>query len=408
MRFTQIIILLLIVCLCSKAEQESSDSFESIKANSTSFSTDKFKTPTVIQINGYSDKLRLSQALEIEKIIPLETSQESLIGEITKIKVFKDLMYILDAGNTKKLAVFDMEGNHIRNIGTNGGGPGEYNGLTDFTINTDAQNIIILDRRLNLLIYSSDGEFIRRESPRTPVASIAYLGEGLIALYSEKGSQSLSDGKHKLRIYDLKHNKIISKHFKIDFSLENKVMSHQSYFSEFEGGLSIHSSSHDTIMQIQNGTIEAKYVVRFDKKPRPTNYFRNAPDIPFGYQKLLQSGYPSPPNNWIENRNSIHFTYSRDMKIFSNFYSKSSSELIVSTKMLTDDSSMGISSIPIGNTEDKFIFKIEPEFTVLIRDYHEKQKNKPIEYPEKFKKILNNVEADHNPLIVFTSLKDNN
>ena len=61
-------------------------------------------------------------------------------------------MYILDSKNTKKLAVFDLSGKHIRNIGSNGEGPQDYKGLLDFTIDTENKKIIILDKQLNLML----------------------------------------------------------------------------------------------------------------------------------------------------------------------------------------------------------------------------------------------------------------
>ncbi len=404
MRFTRLIILVLVVSTAT-LEKVSCSPFQIEGTDKIAFFNQQQSAPKVIRVGEYSDKLQMSEVLDIQKIVPLETTAESLIGEIRKIKVFKDHIYVLDAFKSKKLAVFDMQGKHIRNIGTNGDGPGEYKDMQDFTINTDNNDIIILDKWLNILTYSSDGQFIKRASPRMPADCIAYLGDGLIAIYSEKGSQSMSHGKHKLRIYDLGQLKVISKHIKIDFSLENKIMGRQTNFAEFEDVLSIYSSAHDTIMQIKNGIIESKYVVKHKKKPRPVDYFRNSPDIPEGYVKLVQSGYPTPASNWIETKNYIHFTYIRDNNIYTNFYSKSSSELIVSTKSMIDETSMAILPSPIGNTDDQFIFKVEPEYVAMIRAYNEKN-NRTSKYPERFKAMFEAIEGDENPLIVFTKLKE--
>lgn len=394
----------MLIVFTSTLEKISSSPLQVEKVDQTAIIEPQQTIPEVIEVKGYSDKLQMNEILDIETIVPLETTLESLIGEIEKIKVFENHIYVLDAFKSKKLAVFDMQGKHIRNIGTNGDGPGEYKDLQDFTINTDNNDIIILDKWLNILTYSSDGQFIKRASPRMPADCIAYLGDDLIALYSDKGSQSMSHGKYKLRIYDLRQNKVISKHFKIDFSLENKIMGSQTNFAEFEDALSIYTFAHDTIMQIQNGTLGAKYVVKFDKRPRPSDYFRNATDIPDGYVKLLKSGYPTPARNWRETKNYIHFIYSRNNNIYTNFYSKRSSELIISTKRMTD-SSLGIFPSPIGNTDDQFIFKIEPEHIAMIREHNEKR-NVESKYPERFKAMFEAIVGDENPLIVFTKLKE--
>jgi hypothetical protein len=96
------------------------------------------------------------------KIIPLEDTDESLIGKVDNIKVSEDYLFILDRSKARKLLVFDKNGKYLRQIGRFGSGPTEYNGISDFTINEKEKEILVLDVKPRICIYNMDnGEFIR-------------------------------------------------------------------------------------------------------------------------------------------------------------------------------------------------------------------------------------------------------
>ena len=58
-------------------------------------------------------------------LIPLETTAESLIKEITKVKYHKDKYYVLDCP-LHRILVFDNVGKYLHKIDNRGEGPSEY------------------------------------------------------------------------------------------------------------------------------------------------------------------------------------------------------------------------------------------------------------------------------------------
>ena len=84
------------------------------------------------------------------KIIPLETNESCLIGNITKIIVFEQYIFVLDNFIANSLYVFDKEGRFIRKIGSIGQGPGEFDRISDFAID-----------RVNKTVYIKGGRFPR-------------------------------------------------------------------------------------------------------------------------------------------------------------------------------------------------------------------------------------------------------
>mgnify|MGYP002508517490 CR=1 FL=1 len=77
----------------------------------------------------------VSEVFEDRKIVFLETLEESLLTEVTKIICAEDRIYILDEP-ANSIVVFDTTGKFISAIRPSGRGPQEYMGISDFTINT--------------------------------------------------------------------------------------------------------------------------------------------------------------------------------------------------------------------------------------------------------------------------------
>jgi hypothetical protein len=74
-------------------------------------------------------------------IIPLETDDEALIGEIDKIEIRNNRIYIMDH-LSQSVYIFDMGGKYLNKKTAIGQGPGEYANLSYMTV-TDSSLIII-------------------------------------------------------------------------------------------------------------------------------------------------------------------------------------------------------------------------------------------------------------------------
>ena len=148
----------------------------------------------------YSDDL-----IEVEKFIPLETDTTFLIGEIGKIVVYDEMLFILDNTIAKKLFVFDMNGKFIRTIGKLGKGADELLNPVDFSINLSNGNIAILDNYRSLLVFKINGEmkYNRILSKENRFDNICYNNNDLY-LYTSNCSGT-KDG-YSIHIFDEKFN----------------------------------------------------------------------------------------------------------------------------------------------------------------------------------------------------------
>lgn len=120
---------------------------------------------------GYSD---IIDTLSY-RFIPLETTDACIIGEIGKVEIVDDKVFVLDRFS-KNIYRFDLEGRFIGQIGGRGQGPGEFVDPYSFAINHKDKQIVICDRAsFNILAYDYDGNFIH--SCRMRANQFAYLPE---------------------------------------------------------------------------------------------------------------------------------------------------------------------------------------------------------------------------------------
>ena len=103
----------------------------------------------------------LSEIFNDLEIISLETNSECLIAGISKLIIFNNNFFILDA-STKSVLAFSSTGKFIRRYGAIGNGPGEFQTPTSICINELDNTLLIYDMSArSILIYSITGTYIK-------------------------------------------------------------------------------------------------------------------------------------------------------------------------------------------------------------------------------------------------------
>ena len=146
-------------------------------------------------------------------IIPLETSNISLLNEIEKIEYFHNRYYIFDR-RQQAVFVFDSTGKFVYNtLSYKGRGPGQYNMIMDITINRITGNLEILDAPARrMLIYNKDGIFIRDfflPQDLLPLGHFRSFSDDLYLFYSHDRDQD----RECIFAYSALAQKVIKKMF---------------------------------------------------------------------------------------------------------------------------------------------------------------------------------------------------
>ncbi|MCG6189358.1 6-bladed beta-propeller [Maribellus maritimus] len=110
------------------------------------------KNEKALSFNDFADEV---------KNIPLETTNNNLIGRINFIKTSTEFIFVATF-NPAALYRFDRSGKFLNKIGRKGRGPNEYNYIYKIGINEVKNEVFVLcGDLLRLLIYDFDGTFKR-------------------------------------------------------------------------------------------------------------------------------------------------------------------------------------------------------------------------------------------------------
>ena len=101
----------------------------------------------------------------VEQVDYIKLDSSEPIGEISKMIVTGDKIFILDAHIAQQIFVFDRTGKLLYRIKNKGRGPKEYISIWDMQVDTIRNEILLNDALARSYLYFSadDGQFIRRE-----------------------------------------------------------------------------------------------------------------------------------------------------------------------------------------------------------------------------------------------------
>jgi hypothetical protein len=122
--------------------------------------SDDFKTINVF--DQYTPGINISMFGNEIEYIPLETSENSLIGNIDKLLYTDNKLFVLDLKVAHTLFVFDFSGKLIYKKKVGLGGPGEFKSIKDFAIDSQSNRLYIYsDSERKIFQYIlEDGAFV--------------------------------------------------------------------------------------------------------------------------------------------------------------------------------------------------------------------------------------------------------
>lgn len=218
------------------------------------------------------------------RLIPLETTDSSLVAHVTKIITSKDKIFIYDRIQNQ-VFIFNREGQFFSKINQKGRGPEEYISISDLAINPFNGCLEILDPWGKLFAFDLNGKYLH--SFRLPKDLHAYdefipLSRDSIAFYSLSESSTLN-------IYSRTASKIIYSGF--ESSKKLSINSPLSSFYRFRDTVYFSRYLYDDIFAITPTAITPVYQwffpgQKYDPDKVIPEYDRNSDDY-FTVQELL-------------------------------------------------------------------------------------------------------------------------
>ncbi len=143
---------------------QNSDAKNIVIENVIPMLTDNNETSVEITVPETSEEYPIDKIIESCTFIPLETSDQSLIGDIQKLLTDDNYIFLHDRDNDKLLQFTD-DGKFVRQIGSQGRGPGEYTEIWNVDLNKNTKEICLLDLSGRKLLHFDYNGSCTKEEP---------------------------------------------------------------------------------------------------------------------------------------------------------------------------------------------------------------------------------------------------
>jgi hypothetical protein len=227
------------------------------------------------------------------EIIPLQTTDKSLIAEVSDTRIVGGKVFVTDK-QTGRILAFDRKGNFLRQIGRMGRGPNEYFDLTASEV-TD-EHVLVFDKlSQRLYFYRHDGSFVNAKDVSDVWAmDIAEVND---KLYFINAGSNTDRGYFRLFELDRKGDYIASA---LPFSEEmsNLGWGMERHYSKNGDRLMFYDAPYDSLFVMKGTRLDELYYVDFGPRKAPESV------IKIGYNALrviLERGY-------IAGVDAVHFT----------------------------------------------------------------------------------------------------
>lgn len=283
--------------------------------------------------NQNYEQYDLSDVLDSVKFVRLELSRESLIGNIDKVIVFQDRIYVLDR-QTNSLFAFTMNGQYISKISSVGNGPGEYIQLDFFDIDYENSQIILTDLMGYWIFrYDLEGNYISRQKIPFWIEGVTSMPNQGFAVYANHRGNT-HKFKNEFNLFYLDSAMQISKaYFPYNSAIFNNprisfATSQTGTFYTYNKDRYFFSPFKDHVYQVTKDGLRPKYRFDFGEKTFDEKYLSRKSEL----KNYMEKGDFFQLANILENDDFVIFSfYQASVRIgYMGFYSKHSKKIICS------------------------------------------------------------------------------
>lgn len=330
-----------------------------------------------INYQDFPDPINLSDVLESFRMVPLETSDEVIVGRISQIDMVNDLIFVRMFEKSYGIYVFDNKGIFQREIGHFGNGPGEHTGLVSFSFNQDLTHIYLTAAGQRKIIeYSLEGQWIRDIRIDHQLSDIHF--------FSDTTYVSANWSEHWVKLGNL------SSGVRLDTLRRNTGelrIGGQLFYPFFNGGILFSTPHLDTVYYINEYVVSPRFIFDFPKNMiwLEGPYFENENLFYFGCR------YENKTGEYKGRSTRKYFIFDKESGSLSN--------------LASDDIMLSAAHGFYNMTKSgEFVSYIDPVYLLDKKD--QILSNSEYDYPEGFYEKLEAIQEGDNPILLFSKLKD--
>ncbi|MCD8260336.1 MAG: 6-bladed beta-propeller [Bacteroides sp.] len=365
----------------------------SLPGCSSSWNDPEYET---IYITPESSEITLSHLFSELTPVQLETTNLSLIGSGNKCQLTATGLYVK---SEKSLLVFNRNSTFIRKFDRNGKGPEEYHALTDFLVDENREEILILDGwQQKLLSYTLQGEF-RQEYPLDFYAGMMTRYKEDLYLYS--GNNTTPEDPYPIK--RLSDYRVAGSFYRVDEDKKDylHIITHRNFYPASEGIL-FFEAFNDTIYKISPDGVLPLYIISYEqgKKNVPRSFYeKDHEDIRAFFQQFNRMNYINSTYDLFEAGEKLFFTSYGSGKKCLNIYDRSTGKGSSYTSVADD---MLCRYLPLAFNEDQSWFQPadnqEEIFFFMAADHLVENKDQITS--GRLKEIAEDLREDDNPVLI--------
>ena len=330
--------------------------------------------------------------------IPLETKDDFLIGDIDKIIVKENKIFILDKVS-EVIFCFDLQnGNFLYKIDSRGSGPGEYISIENFIVDSN-DNVLIYSSSQGIFKYNN-GKFIDKIESRI-IASDFYLNkDSSINFYTGRlpNESIFNDFPNQYRLVKVNNNKIEENYLPYIYN-DNylKIPSRMNSFYSLDDTLHLIEYLYQEIYSFHDDILKPKYKFFFTTNNETFNFSQKAESNLLIMEKIKNNDY-TMLNSIIESNGYLFLSYNlKNIEMYS-YIQKNKNKINNIGMFYFDD----FNNIPLGaeflySTGDELIGYVEPNIFLDLLNNKDVSSN--------LKLLKDKTETFNNPIIVKLKLK---
>jgi hypothetical protein len=287
---------------------------------------ERYTTQNIIALsdNELDKQYRASDIFADITLIPLETLDESIIGNVFKITIVDSIIYILD-DKSMSLLLFDMQGHFITKVDRRGNGPNEYVYPEDFTVMKN-KDILILDQNKKLLHFRNDGTPYKDYYLSFYADALEPINDTLIVF---KGSSH----EDRIIIWDIKNKKIEKSFIKYNDKHSGRI---SKPLIRYHDNIYFKNPLSSMIYKVTAEQLTEQWFIDYGK--------RNITDdkiVKIEYGIPVNYPYTMDMHDFTETKNYVMFTFQiedlKDGMPYYVYYSKSTGKKIITIYDLHDN-----------------------------------------------------------------------
>lgn len=350
---------------------------------------------TIIQLNDYleSPSIDITDRIDSVYIVPLQTTDESLIGDINKI-IITDTRIIVYYSSSYEggICIFEKNGRFVSKV-SSGNGPEELIGDYQICYDKDHREILVAQNNGYIKHLSEDGAVLGEERYNYSFSNMQKIPEGYF--FSVLAGMNDSDDElYNVSLYKTDNNLLLDKKLLFKNNLPNygDIAIH-----EYNDELYVTQALNDTVYCIgEDGGVEPKYILDYSKSHFDVS---EAKDVSSLIRELSRQDAYNFDGLYLE---SDDYQYLCLMNIGGNtmlnvFINKHDGRVLASPRLETDKSKLPFIQTPLLVHDNYFVTLVHSS------DIDNIQYSKYLSKEEVDK--LNGMMDDDNNILLFFKLK---